>query len=91
MPVTKSKRIYKDYNPFNKLKRCLENWKDALKDTKKTNKDYGEVIHKYNNTDTFFFLDPPYENTNKDFGYAEDTDFDFERLATLLRLIKGIF
>jgi hypothetical protein len=25
------------------------------------------------------------------FGYAEDTDFDFERLATLLRLIKGIF
>jgi hypothetical protein len=35
MPVTKSKRIYKDYNPFNKLKRCLENWKDALKDTKK--------------------------------------------------------
>jgi site-specific DNA-adenine methylase len=36
-----------------------------------------------------FFLDPPYENTNKDFGYAEETDFDFERLATLLRLIKG--
>jgi DNA adenine methylase len=36
-------------------------------------------------------LDPPYENTNIDFGYAEDTDFYFERLATLLRLIKGKF
>jgi DNA adenine methylase len=53
------------------------------------NKDYGEVIHQYNNTDTFFFLDPPYENKSTDFGYAEDTDFDFERFATLLRLIKG--
>ena len=45
MPVTKSKCIYKEYNPFNKLKRCLENWKDALKDTQITNKDYGKVIH----------------------------------------------
>jgi len=76
---------------LNKLKRCLENWKDALKDTQITNKDYGKIIHKYNHADTFFFLDPPYENTNTDFGYAEDTDFDFERLATLLRLIKVNF
>ena len=49
------------------------------------------AIYKYNNAETFFFLDQPYENTNKDFGYAEDADFDFERLATLLRLIKGKF
>jgi site-specific DNA-adenine methylase len=91
MPVKKSKHIYQDYNPFNKLKRSLEKFKDALKDTKITNKDYGEVIHKYNNTDSFFFFDPPYENKNKIFGYAEDTDFDFKRLATLLRLIKGKF
>jgi hypothetical protein len=34
MPVTKSKRIYKDHNPLNKLKRSLESWKDALEDTK---------------------------------------------------------
>ena len=81
MPVTKSKRIYKDHNPLDKLKRCLENWKDALKDTKITNKEYWYV----------FLLDPPYENTNKTFGYAEDTDFDFARLATLVRLIKGKF
>jgi hypothetical protein len=66
-PVLKSKNIYINSNPLNKLKRSLESWKDALKDTQMTNKDYGEVIHKYNNAETFFFLDPPYENTNKDF------------------------
>jgi DNA adenine methylase len=73
------------------LKRSLHIWKDVLKDTVLKNKDYGEVIHKYNHADTFFYLDSPYENMNKDCGYVEDTDFDFERLATLLRLIKGKF
>ena len=91
MPVKDSKDIYKEYIPFNKLKRSIENWKDALQDTQITNKEYGEIIHKYDSPDTFFFLDPPYENTNKNFGYAEDTDFNFERLATLVRLIKGKF
>ena len=91
MPVKDSKDIYKEYNPLNKLKRCLENWKDASKDTKITNKEYGEIIHKYDRPDTFFFLDPPYENTNKTFGYSEDTDFDFARLESLVRLIKGNF
>jgi site-specific DNA-adenine methylase len=91
MPVTKIMRIYKDHYPFNTLKPCFENWKESLHDTKITNKDYGEVIHKYIKIDTFFFLDPPYENTNTDFGYAEDRNFDFERLATLLRLIKVNF
>ena len=32
-----------------------------------------------------------YDNTNTDFGYAEDSDFEFERMATLLGLIKGHF
>ena len=91
MPVKDSKDIYKEYNPLNKLKRCLENWKGASKDTKITDKEYGEIIHKYDRPDTFFFLDPPYENKNKNFGYAEDTGFNFERLAALVRLLKGKF
>jgi len=37
MPVKKSERIYKDLNLLNKLKRCLENWKSSLKDTKEMN------------------------------------------------------
>jgi len=90
-PVKRKKRIFQGSNPLNKLKRGLESWKGALKDTQITNKDYGEIIHKYDSPDTFFFVDPPYEMTIKSFGYAEDTDFDFVRLETLLRLIKGKF
>jgi len=31
IPVKESKNIYKDNNPFNKLKRCLTRWKDIVK------------------------------------------------------------
>ena len=51
----------------------------------------GKIIKKYDDAHTFFFLDPPYENTDKDFQYAEDVGFDFERLADELRGIKGKF
>jgi DNA adenine methylase len=90
-PVEFSKNIYKPSNPFDKIKRSLAKWKEALKDTKIENMDYGKVIKKYDGADTFFFLDPPYENTNEDFDYAEDMDFNFERLANLLHTIKGNF
>jgi DNA adenine methylase len=90
-PVIESKNIYKPSNPFTKLKRSLDKWKEALKDTKIENRDYGAIIKKYDSPDTFFFLDPPYENTDEDFEYAEDVDFNFERLANLLHGIKGQF
>lgn len=90
-PVKVSKNIYKPSNPFTKLKRSLDKWKEALKDTKIENKDYGAIIKKYDSLDTFFFLDPPYENTAEDWEYAEDVDFNFERLANMLHTIKGNF
>ena len=90
-PVVKSTGIYKPGNPLDKLRRHLDDWKEALKDTKIENKDYAAVIKKYDSADTFFFLDPPYENTDKDFEYAQDLDFDFERLANVLDGIKGNF
>lgn len=90
-PVEFSKQIYKPSNPFDKLKRSLADYKDALKDTKIENKDYGAIIKKYDSPDTFFFLDPPYENTDEGFEYAEDVDFNFERLGNLLQGIKGKF
>jgi DNA adenine methylase len=90
-PVKRKKRIFRVSNPLNKLKRGLESWKDSLKDTKITNKDYGEIIQRYDSPDTFFFVDPPYDMTIGSFEYAEDTNFYFVRLETLLRLIKGKF
>ncbi len=48
------------------------------------------MIHKYDSPTTFFFLDPPYENTDKSFEYA-DNDFDFERLRDICNTIKGTF
>ena len=90
-PVVVSKNIYKPSNPVTKIKKSLCKWKDALKGTTITNKDYGEIIKKYDGADTFFFLDPPYENTDPNFDYAEDVDFDFQRLADELRCIKGDF
>ena len=90
-PVVESKNIYKPSNPFQKIRKSLAKWKEALKDTKIENKDYGAIIKKYDSPDTFFFLDPPYENTDEQFEYAEDLDFNFERLANLLHGIKGQF
>ena len=90
-PVVASKGIYKPSNPFTKINRSLCKWKTALADTTIENKDYGKIIKKYDDAHTFFFLDPPYENTDKDFQYAEDVGFDFERLADELRGIKGKF
>jgi len=90
-PVVKSTGIYKPGNPLDKLRRHLDDWKEALKDTKIENKDYEAVIKKYDSADTFFFLDPPYENTDTDFEYAQDLDFDFQRLADVLSRVKGNF
>jgi hypothetical protein len=59
-----------------------------MKNTTVLSEDYVKVINKYNNKDSFFFLDPPYENSSG-FGYAEEEDFNFERLANEVSKIKG--
>jgi DNA adenine methylase len=89
-PVTKSKQIYVVKNVDRVLK-LLGEYKDKLKGVKYENKDYEAVVKKYDSPDTFFFIDPPYENTEKSFGYAQSTDFDFERLREVLSKIKGDF
>ena len=37
----------------------------------------------------FFFIDPPYENTDKTF--YNESQFDYEKLAYILKNIKGLF
>lgn len=89
-PVPSVRGIYKTFD-INRFVNSLPRYKDKLKGVKILNEDYAKVVDKYNTADTFFFIDPPYENTNISFKYAEDVDFDFQRLADTLRKIKGKF
>lgn len=79
--------IARETNPFNKLKHIAD-YKERMKNTTVLSEDYAKVIKKYNKADTFFFLDPPYENS-EGFGYAEEASFDFEKLKQTLGTIKG--
>ena len=89
-PAVKSTHIYKNHNPIRILDR-IDEYQDKLKGVTITTQDYANIIQKYDSPTTLFFLDPPYEDTSKTFGYAEDTDFNFERLNDILRDIKGFF
>lgn len=88
--VTRPKQIYSTGGVERKLKR-LPDIIEKMKDVKVTSEDYGKVIDKNDSPSTFFFLDPPYENSNAQMGYAEHKDFDFERLVNELSRIKGKF
>ena len=68
-----------DYTPY----------KERLKGVKIFNKDYSGIIKKYDSSDTFFYLDPPYEPTGKlkDYkDYVEPMD-----LFKSLQRLKGKF
>jgi DNA adenine methylase len=90
-PVLKEKDIWCKINPYCIVKH-IPFYKQKLENIILSSVDYEDVIKKYDGEDTFFFLDPPYENTrDKRFGYAEDKRFDFERLARVLGSIRGKF
>lgn len=85
-----SKQVYKVNNPYTTIKN-IDEYKAKLNRATIENKDYEKIINKYDSKDTFFFLDPPYENTSTSFGYAEDESFDLDRLAHILKGVKGKF
>ena len=89
-PVQRPDQIYFARDIHRWLK-DLPRWKEQLKGAVITNLDYEKVIDKYDGTHTFFFIDPPYENTSSQFGYAQSKDFDFDRLEKVLKGIKGNF
>lgn len=88
--VDKVSQIYRAHNPFSTFERLPE-YKNYLKGVKLSSKDYEEIINEWDSPETFFFIDPPYENTNTSFDYAEDIVFDFMRLCDTLHKIKGFF
>ena len=84
-----SNKIYNYTNPLSTFKN-IQFYKDKLKSAVLLNEDYKKVIYDYDDKNTFFFLDPPYENTSKTFGYAEGSEtFDFELLKKTVDKIKG--
>lgn len=61
---------------------------EKLKGVRIYNKDYQDIIQKYNQPDTFFYLDPPYTNMEK---YYQGQSIDPYELAEACRNIKGHF
>ena len=74
------KTIRKNFKPYY----------EKLKDTIILNEDYTNVIKNYDSSTTFFYLDPPYENSKKTTsgGY---NDINLEELANILSNLQGKF
>lgn len=61
---------------------------EKLRGVRIYNKDYQDIIQKYNHPETFFYLDPPYTNMEK---YYQGQSIDPYELAHVCRTIKGRF
>jgi DNA adenine methylase len=82
-------KLYKETNIYTKLKN-LDNYKEFMKNTTISSKDYASVIRQYDSPTTFFYLDPPYEESGRLYKES-DEGIDFQKMATLLKGIKGKF
>lgn len=77
--------------PTKRIETYLDLYKAFLKDVKLTSEDYERTIKANDSKSTFFFIDPPYENTSATLEYAQGKQFDFQRLSQVLGTIKGKF
>jgi DNA adenine methylase len=57
-----------------------------MKDTKILNESYEKVIKRYDSPTTFFYLDPPYENSE---GLYDEHAMDYVAMRSLLDKVKG--
>jgi DNA adenine methylase len=55
------------------------------------NKDFQEVVEKYDSEKTYFYMDPPYWKTENYYSNHDFDSEDHERLATCIKKIKGQF
>jgi len=78
-----------DDNKIRKVEKDFKSYSDRLSSVIILNKDYKKVIHDYDSPNTFFYLDPPYEDTNK--TLSDYSDIDFDELFRILSSIKGKF
>lgn len=78
-----------EFLPF--LERCIE-YEERLKNTDVLNEDYKKVIERYDDIDTFFYLDPPYEITWKaKTDVYNHGNMNLIELQDVLSKIKGRF
>jgi DNA adenine methylase len=80
-------KIYQNIK-LDKVERDLKEFKQLLKNTTILNQDYIKVIKKYDSPNTFFFLDPPYEESD---NLYNNSTIDYEKMRDLLKTIKGKF
>ena len=69
--------------------RNIEKYKEQLEPFTILKKDYKYMINTYDSPTTFFYLDPPYANT--DVKPNETGNIEHAHLAEMLRNIKGLF
>jgi DNA adenine methylase len=81
-------RGYSFKNDRPKINAKFEGYKERLEDVEIYNVDYKELITKYDSEDTFFYLDPPYENSK---GLYKNDVVHIDELYHLLSNIKGKF
>lgn len=82
-----NKKVYHPSNPYTKLKK-LEDYKQRLSNTIIKSADYKLILKQYDSNTTFFYLDPPYENSD---GLYNDSSINLEELKTVLSKLKGKF
>jgi len=71
-----------------RINSTFEGYQDRLKDVDIFNKDYAEIIKKYNKPSTFFYLDPPARESSGSYRFSA---IDIPELIKTLKTIKGKF
>lgn len=74
---------------LNYLKETVGDYQSRLNGVIVKNKDYKEIVSEFDGPDTFFYLDPPYSNAEKEWNYV--ASIKPEELLEVLRKIKGKF
>lgn len=80
-------KIYSAYTGESKIKK-LEKYANKLKNTTILSEDYIKVLRRYDSPTTFFFLDPPYEASDKMY---KDDSIDYAVMNEELKKLKGNF
>ena len=74
---------------FRNYNKIIDDVLSRLRDVVVLNKDASKVVKKYDDDNTFFYIDPPYPNADQDGYYKKYSMEDFNNLCKILDNIKG--